>query len=172
MKGRNSENFSLFSPELESPDDVEDVWHFHTYFRSYIKSVVNKENEESSSVGSEAMCTACEMAVSLIQNELRNKETKEDVLKYVNQVKLTSKHVICCIKLKKWFLVLVKKKKKLVCQLCEHIPSPHGESAVDCDSLSTLPNISFTIGDKMFELTPEQVCTFNTCCIHTYFSRL
>nr|XP_043627569.1 cyprosin-like [Erigeron canadensis] len=41
-------------------------------------------------------------------------------------------------------------------QLCERIPSPMGESAVGCNSLSSLPNISFTIGAKTFELTPEQ----------------
>lgn len=70
------------------------------YFRSYIESVVDKENKESS-VGDDAMCTACELAVSWIQNELRNEETKDDVLKYVNQVKLTSEHYICSIKLKK-----------------------------------------------------------------------
>lgn len=42
-------------------------------------------------------------------------------------------------------------------QLCEKLPSPMGESVIDCDSLSTLPNIAFTIGGKVFELKPEQV---------------
>lgn len=32
-----------------------------------------------------------------------------------------------------------------------------GESSVDCGSLSSLPKVSFTIGEKKFELTPEQV---------------
>ncbi|KAE8650121.1 aspartic proteinase A1 [Cucumis sativus] len=40
--------------------------------------------------------------------------------------------------------------------LCEKLPSPMGESVIDCDSLSTLPSISFTIGGKVFELKPEQ----------------
>uniref|UniRef100_A0A9I9D7F6 Aspartic proteinase-like n=1 Tax=Cucumis melo TaxID=3656 RepID=A0A9I9D7F6_CUCME len=40
--------------------------------------------------------------------------------------------------------------------LCEKLPSPMGESVIDCDSLSTLPNIAFTIGGKVFELKPEQ----------------
>lgn len=31
-----------------------------------------------------------------------------------------------------------------------------GESVIDCNSISTMPNISFTIGDKPFSLTPEQ----------------
>ena len=43
-------------------------------------------------------------------------------------------------------------------QLCERLPSPMGESAVDCASLSTMPNVSFTIGGKVFDLSPEQVC--------------
>lgn len=91
--------------------------------RSYIESVVNKNKE--SSVGDEATCAACQLAVAWMQNEMRKEGTKEEALKYVNQ-------------------------------LCEHIPSPHGESVVDCDSLLTLPNISFTIGDKTWELNPEQ----------------
>lgn len=42
-------------------------------------------------------------------------------------------------------------------QLCDRLPSPMGESAVDCSRLSSLPTVSFTIGGKMFDLTPEQV---------------
>ncbi|MQL05569.1 hypothetical protein EI015_26215, partial [Escherichia coli] len=41
-------------------------------------------------------------------------------------------------------------------QLCENLPSPSGESVISCDSLSQMPNISFTIGDKPFVLTPDQ----------------
>ncbi|TXG67530.1 hypothetical protein EZV62_008805 [Acer yangbiense] len=40
--------------------------------------------------------------------------------------------------------------------LCDRLPSPMGESAVDCNNLASMPNISFTIGGKIFELTPEQ----------------
>ncbi|KAJ0452113.1 putative phytepsin [Helianthus annuus] len=46
--------------------------------------------------------------------------------------------------------------------LCDRIPSPMGESAVDCHILSNMPNIAFTIGGKTFELTPEQVITYST----------
>ncbi|TKY52352.1 Aspartic proteinase [Spatholobus suberectus] len=41
-------------------------------------------------------------------------------------------------------------------QLCESLPSPNGESVVNCNSISQLPNITFTVGDKPFTLTPEQ----------------
>ncbi|KAI4306114.1 hypothetical protein L6164_029422 [Bauhinia variegata] len=41
-------------------------------------------------------------------------------------------------------------------ELCERLPSPMGESSVDCNSLASMPNVSFTIGGKIFELTPEQ----------------
>lgn len=41
-------------------------------------------------------------------------------------------------------------------QLCERLPSPNGESAVDCNALSYMPNVGFTIAGKSFELTPEQ----------------
>ncbi|CAM6127131.1 unnamed protein product [Calypogeia fissa] len=40
--------------------------------------------------------------------------------------------------------------------LCERLPSPNGESLVECTSLKTMPNVSFTIEGKTFELTPEQ----------------
>jgi len=43
-------------------------------------------------------------------------------------------------------------------QLCEHLPSPNGESMVDCNSLSSMPDVSFIISGKTFKLTPEQVC--------------
>ncbi|WOK97283.1 aspartic proteinase oryzasin-1 [Canna indica] len=41
-------------------------------------------------------------------------------------------------------------------ELCERIPSPMGESAVDCNSLSSMPVISFNIGGRNFDLEPEQ----------------
>jgi Eukaryotic aspartyl protease len=52
-------------------------------------------------------------------------------------------------------------------QLCEKLPSPMGESAVDCSSVSSMPDVSFTIGGKTFSLKAEEVsfpsftpCTF------------
>ncbi|KAL5975410.1 hypothetical protein ACLOJK_019732 [Asimina triloba] len=44
-------------------------------------------------------------------------------------------------------------------QLCDRLPSPMGQSSVDCGSLSSMPPVSFTIGGKSFSLTPEQVIT-------------
>ncbi|MBD4019143.1 hypothetical protein GUI04_08960, partial [Xanthomonas citri pv. citri] len=41
-------------------------------------------------------------------------------------------------------------------ELCDKLPSPMGESAVECNSLSSMPNIAFTIGGNTFDLTPEQ----------------
>ncbi|CAD5185447.1 unnamed protein product [Musa acuminata subsp. malaccensis] len=41
-------------------------------------------------------------------------------------------------------------------ELCERIPSPMGESAVDCNSLSSMPVITFNIGGRNFDLRPEQ----------------
>ncbi|CAH2047999.1 unnamed protein product [Thlaspi arvense] len=40
--------------------------------------------------------------------------------------------------------------------MCERMPSPNGESAVDCSQLSKMPTVSFTIGGKVFDLTPEE----------------
>ncbi|CAK9187978.1 unnamed protein product [Ilex paraguariensis] len=41
-------------------------------------------------------------------------------------------------------------------QLCESLPSPMGESMIDCNSIASMPNVTFTIGNKAFSLTPEQ----------------
>ena len=41
-------------------------------------------------------------------------------------------------------------------QLCDRLPSPNGEAAVDCNSLSSMPSVSFTIGGKKFSLSPEE----------------
>ncbi|XP_077240528.1 aspartic proteinase-like isoform X2 [Tasmannia lanceolata] len=90
-----------------------------------IETVVERQNREKSSVGQDALCVACEMAVVWIQNQLRQNQTKERILTYINE-------------------------------LCERLPSPMGESTVDCNDLASMPNVSFTIGDKIFALTPEE----------------
>ncbi|KAL3576024.1 hypothetical protein D5086_021307 [Populus alba] len=41
-------------------------------------------------------------------------------------------------------------------QLCERVPNPTGQSAVDCGSVLSMPTIAFTIGGKEFELAPEE----------------
>uniref|UniRef100_A0A804U6N8 Peptidase A1 domain-containing protein n=1 Tax=Zea mays TaxID=4577 RepID=A0A804U6N8_MAIZE len=41
-------------------------------------------------------------------------------------------------------------------QFCERLPSPNGESIVDCHQISKMPNLAFTIANKIFTLTPEQ----------------
>lgn len=41
-------------------------------------------------------------------------------------------------------------------ELCEKLPNPMGESAIDCNSIAGMPSVSFTIGGKKFDLTPEQ----------------
>ncbi|EOA34173.1 hypothetical protein CARUB_v10021675mg [Capsella rubella] len=41
-------------------------------------------------------------------------------------------------------------------EMCERMPSPNGESAVDCSQLSKMPTVSFTIGGKVFDLAPEE----------------
>ncbi|RWW34457.1 hypothetical protein GW17_00000778 [Ensete ventricosum] len=73
-----------------------------------------------------SVCRVCEMAVVWMQNQLRQNQTQEHVLNYINE-------------------------------LCERLPSPMGESSVDCAAISLMPEVSFTIGNKTFELTAEQV---------------
>lgn len=92
-----------------------------------IASVVDKETRETeaSSSSNDAMCTACQMAVVWMQNQVSQNQTKEQILSYMNQ-------------------------------LCERLPSPNGESVVDCDQISSMPTVTFSIGNKQFNLTADQ----------------
>ncbi|KAK3040449.1 hypothetical protein RJ639_028698 [Escallonia herrerae] len=90
-----------------------------------IKSVVDKNIEKSSGGLRDEMCTFCEMSVVWMQNQLRQNETEDSIMNYVNE-------------------------------LCDRLPSPMGESAVDCSSLSSMPSVSFTIGGKVFDLSADQ----------------
>lgn len=49
-----------------------------------IKSVVDKDSNDG--VVSDAMCSACELAVVWMQNQLMQNQTQESILNYVNQV--------------------------------------------------------------------------------------
>ncbi|XP_073299050.1 aspartic proteinase-like isoform X2 [Primulina huaijiensis] len=89
-----------------------------------IESVVDEKNGISSGLH-DAMCSTCEMAVVWMQNQLRQNQTQDRILNYVNE-------------------------------LCERLPSPMGESAVECGSISSMPNVSFTIGGKVFDLSPKE----------------
>ncbi|KAH0985916.1 hypothetical protein GBA52_013093 [Prunus armeniaca] len=90
-----------------------------------IESVVDKSNGKSSGILHDASCSACEMAVVWMKNQLGQNQTQDRILNYVNE-------------------------------LCERMPSPMGQSAVDCGRLSSMPSVSFTIGGKVFKLTPNE----------------
>jgi phytepsin len=52
-----------------------------------IESVVNEKNKEKTSGGvNDAMCTACEMAVVWMQNQIKKNQTEDQILDYVNEV--------------------------------------------------------------------------------------
>ncbi|XP_068658186.1 aspartic proteinase A1 [Aristolochia californica] len=89
-----------------------------------IESVIHGNVGKSVGV-SDPKCSACEMAVVWIQNQLRQNQTEDRILSYINE-------------------------------LCERLPSPMGQSTVDCSGLSSMPSVSFTIGGKKFDLTADQ----------------
>lgn len=51
-----------------------------------IESVANEKDGRSSGGFSDAMCSACEMAVSWMNDELKQNKTQEHVIDYVNKV--------------------------------------------------------------------------------------
>ncbi|XP_057956391.1 cyprosin-like [Malania oleifera] len=73
----------------------------------------------------ESMCSTCEMILEWMQNQLKQNETHERILNYINEPN-------------------------------DEILSPMVESSVDCYNLSSMPNVSFTIGRRVFDLTPDQ----------------
>jgi hypothetical protein len=40
-------------------------------------------------------------------------------------------------------------------EACSEIPSPGGESAVDCDNLASMPKVDITLAGKVYTLTPK-----------------
>ena len=117
-----------------------------------IKSVVD-ENERKSSGGHHgAACPACEMAVVWMQNQLSRNQTQDQILSYINQVSQLSSFFYSSILLHLLIYCLM-----MTLQLCDKMPSPMGESAVDCGNISSLPVVTFTIGGRTFELIPEEV---------------
>lgn len=51
-----------------------------------IETVVDEKNGDSSSGLHDAGCSACEMAVIWMQSQLRQNQTQERILQYVNEV--------------------------------------------------------------------------------------
>ncbi|CAN4083762.1 unnamed protein product [Withania somnifera] len=89
-----------------------------------IENVVYKQAGKSAGLH-DAMCSACEMVVVWMQNQLKQNQTQKHILNYVNE-------------------------------LCERLPSLMRHLAVDCGKLSGMPTVSFTIGGKKFDLSPEE----------------
>lgn len=48
--------------------------------------MVEKESKLNSSTGDTALCNACEMTVVWVQNQLKQKATKEKVISYIYEV--------------------------------------------------------------------------------------
>ncbi|KAE8728836.1 Aspartic proteinase A2 [Hibiscus syriacus] len=90
-----------------------------------IANVADESNGKSSGILHGATCSACEMAVVWMQNQLMDNQTQDRILNYADQ-------------------------------LCDRMPNPMGESSVDCKIISSMPPVSFTIGGKVFKLTPDE----------------
>ncbi|XP_061361508.1 cyprosin-like [Gastrolobium bilobum] len=90
-----------------------------------IETVVHNESRGESRTRESPLCTFCDMIVFWIQVQLKQRNSKEKILKYVDE-------------------------------LCERLPNPVGPSFINCNSIAAMPQITFTIGNKSFPLSPEQ----------------
>ncbi|KAK4260410.1 hypothetical protein QN277_003527 [Acacia crassicarpa] len=90
-----------------------------------IETVVHDESLDGSSKRGKPLCTFCEMIVFWIQVQLKQKNAKEKIFEFVDE-------------------------------LCERLPNPGGQSFINCNDVAAMPYITFTIGNKLFSLSPEQ----------------
>lgn len=74
----NNENYATISMTV--------VIKWNVFCSTGIESVVDESNGKSSGVLNNAMCSACEMAVVWMQNQLQQNQTQENILQYVNEV--------------------------------------------------------------------------------------
>ncbi|XP_050219879.1 aspartic proteinase A1-like isoform X2 [Mercurialis annua] len=73
-------------------------------------------------------------------------------------------NVVCtfCEMIVFWIQVQLKQQKakekifKYVDELCERLPDPLGKAFVDCNDISSMPHITFNIGNTSFPLSPHQ----------------
>ncbi|KAK3188700.1 hypothetical protein Dsin_028261 [Dipteronia sinensis] len=64
---------------------------------------------------------------------------------------------------------------KYVNELCEVLPNPIGKSFINCDDIATMPSVSFTIGNNLFPLSPEQYIlkiegSYSTVCVSGFMA--
>ena len=62
------------------------TWWFVIFLSIGIQSVVDEGNDKSSGVLGDAMCYACEMAAVWMRSQLKQNQTQDCILDYVNQV--------------------------------------------------------------------------------------
>ena len=58
----------------------------------------------------------------------------------------------------------------LVLKVCERLPNPLGKPFIECEKMAALPDVIFTIGNKSFSLSPEQVWVLLAFCAFTFFA--
>lgn len=124
------------------------------FYSMGIESVVDESSSKASGGIHDAMCPACEMTVVWVQNQLKQNQTQDRILSYINEVKCVygAAFSISFGDCYSYWLDLL-----ILTQLCDRMPSSLGQSAVDCGKISSMPSVAFTISGKVFELTPEDV---------------
>jgi len=126
------------------------------------KEAVEAINQKIGAVGiAEAQCKAVvDQYVDQFIDQIANKKTPKEICA---QLQLCpGKQCMVCKTLVRQVIDVVSANEtrdeihETLYKACSQLPSPGGESAVDCDALPSLPHIDFVIAGKPFTLSPDQ----------------
>ncbi|KAJ0780791.1 putative phytepsin [Helianthus annuus] len=114
------------------------------------ESVTDKSNGVFSGLQGNPMCIICKLVVGLMHTGIV--VSRDTVIKLVGDVSCLS----CCFMLFSTYIIVVFHLTNPNLQLCNLVPIPFGASVVDCARIPFMPVITFTIGGKQFELSPDE----------------
>eukprot|EP00293_Proteomonas_sulcata_P013251 CAMPEP_0184298510 /NCGR_PEP_ID=MMETSP1049-20130417/9302_1 /TAXON_ID=77928 /ORGANISM="Proteomonas sulcata, Strain CCMP704" /LENGTH=486 /DNA_ID=CAMNT_0026608665 /DNA_START=12 /DNA_END=1472 /DNA_ORIENTATION=- len=125
------------------------------------KEAIKKINDQIGAVG--VLVAECDQLVDTYADtlikELLEDATPAEVCKEIGQCP-GAQCVLCKMFVRKARKMVANNKteehiKEILHEACAELPSPQGESAIDCDMMSTMPNVDIVLAGKTFTLTPQ-----------------
>lgn len=138
------------------PDSLLTLSLLKTDFSTIIKEVTEERPEDELGGHGDVLCSFCEMTLMWIRTKLLQNTTRDKIFEYVNKVRSANSFLFCDISSGRYRHILMIT-KNLQLKLCDNLPDPARELAVDCDRIKDFPSVSFVIGNRVFHLSPQQV---------------